>query len=80
MKVNQYNIKNITISSENIESKYLTPGLKIAQGDIYNQNLIIKSIENMKDMAAQHGYAFSNIEPQFDKDEINNKIDIDFIV
>lgn len=76
----QYNINNITISSENIESKYLTPGLKIAQGDIYNQNLIIKSIENMKDMAAQHGYAFSNIEPQFDKDEINNKIDIDFIV
>jgi outer membrane protein insertion porin family len=76
----KYIIDNVTISSENVDSNHLFEGLKIAQGDVYNQSIIIKSIDVMQDIVAEYGYAFSTVEPQFDKDQLGGKVDIDFVI
>ncbi len=54
--------------------------LKIGSGDVYNADLVQKSVEAMTIEAAKHGYAFANVHPRGDRDFQKHLINIAFVV
>src|SRR3974390_1507221 len=58
----------------------LRASLKVKSGNVYNADLVDKSIEAMTIEAARHGYAFANVRPRGDRDYQRKLINIVFVV
>ena len=58
----------------------LRASLKVKSGNVYNADLVDKSIEAMTIEAAKHGYAFANVRPRGDRDYERKLINIVFVV
>jgi outer membrane protein insertion porin family len=54
--------------------------LKVGPGDVYNADLVQKSVEGMTIAAARHGYAFAAVHPRGDRDFNKHLINIAFVV
>jgi outer membrane protein insertion porin family len=54
--------------------------LKVHSGDVYNADLVQKSVEDMTIEAAKHGYAFATVHPRGDRDFKKHLINIAFVV
>jgi outer membrane protein insertion porin family len=54
--------------------------LKVGSGDVYNADLVQKSVEGMTIEAAKHGYAFAAVHPRGDRDFKKHLINIAFVV
>ncbi len=54
--------------------------LKVSSGDVYNADLVQKSVEGMTIEAAKHGYAFAAVHPRGDRDFKKHLINIAFVV
>jgi outer membrane protein insertion porin family len=54
--------------------------LKVGPGDVYNADLVQKSVEGMTIAAARHGYAFAAVHPRGDRDFKKHLINIAFVV
>ncbi len=55
-------------------------GLRIHAGDVYNADLVQKSVETMTIEAAQSGYAFATVRPRGDRNFNTRTINLAFIV
>ena len=54
--------------------------LKLGSGDVYNADLVEKSVEAMTIEAAKRGYAFANVRPRGDRDFQKRVINLVFVV
>lgn len=54
--------------------------LKVGSGDVYNADLVEKSVEGMTIEAAKRGYAFATVHPRGDRDFQNRRINLLFVV
>ena len=54
--------------------------LKVSSGNVYNADLVQKSVEAMTIEAAKHGYAFATVHPRGDRDFNKHLINIAFVV
>jgi outer membrane protein insertion porin family len=78
----QYHVGTVNVVSNvrAISPASLRDSLKIGAGDVYNADLIEKSVEAMTIEAAKHGYAFANVRPRGDRDFERKVINLTFVV
>jgi outer membrane protein insertion porin family len=76
----QYLLGKISYEGEMVGLSLDELNLKInlTQGDIFNRNLVIQSIQDITDLFADKGYAFVEIEPI--TSETLNVVDINFVI
>jgi outer membrane protein insertion porin family len=78
----QYHVGTVDVVS-NVHA--LDPGtlrnqIKLASGNVYNADLVQKSVEAMTIEAAKSGYAFANVRPRGDRDFKRRLINLVFVV
>lgn len=78
----QYHVGTVDVVS-NVHA--LDPGtlrnqIKLASGNVYNADLVQKSVEAMTIEAAKNGYAFANVRPRGDRDFKRKLINLVFVV
>ena len=78
----QYKIGSIDIESKipEIKPEMLRGRVVLAPGDIYNSDLVEKSIFGITTEVSSRGYAFSQVRPKGDRDASNNTIKLSFVV
>ncbi len=63
-----------------IEPATLRSSLKLGAGNVYNADLVEKSVEAMTIEAAKRGYAFATVRPRGDRNFENRTINLVFVV
>ncbi len=64
----------------NFDASILQKVIKFKEKDIYNADLIEKTIAEMTEILSQNSYAFTNIEPIIKKDHQNHTINLQFLI
>lgn len=78
----QYKVGTINLTSTvaNVDADSLRSGLKIAEGDVYNSDLVEKTIYGLTAEVSSRGFVFSQVRPQGDRDAENAKVNLTFTV
>jgi len=78
----QYRFGTVDIISNvhAINPSSLRGSLKVSSGNVYNADLVEKSVETMTIEAAKHGFAFANVRPRGDRDFTKHVINLTFVV
>ena len=78
----QYRIGAISVESHlpDVNNDELRRTVKLGVGDVYNGDLVEKSVEAMTREVARHGYAFSSARPRGDRDPATGLINLTFVV
>ena len=78
----QYRVGNINVESSlpDVKLEELRAAVKLSVGDVYNGDLVDKSVEAMTREVARHGYAFSSARPRGDRDPATGMINLTFVV
>jgi outer membrane protein insertion porin family len=78
----QYHVGAVDVISNvrALDITSLRSQVRMKPGDVYNADLVQKSIEAMTIEAAKSGYAFANVRPRGDRDFQNRIINLAFIV
>jgi outer membrane protein insertion porin family len=78
----QYRVGTVDVLSNvhAIEPGSLRAQVKLAPGNVYNADLVEKSVEAMTIAAAKHGYAFATIRPRGDRNFETKTINLAFVV
>ena len=71
---------NLTSSIANVDADSLRSSVKIAEGDVYNSELVDKTIYGITADVSSRGYVFSQVRPQGDRDSENAKVNLTFTV
>lgn len=76
----RYEISDIKINSEikEINTEELLESVTFEKGDWYNSAQIESSISAITDELGKKGFVFINVEPLFNRDAANNKIEVTF--
>ena len=77
---NQYKIGNITIDNpfDDVPTKELKDALTISRKDVYNIDEIDATMNALRGVVADHGYAFINVEPVPTKNDDTRVVDLNF--
>src|SRR3569832_1058296 len=78
----QYKVGTIDVVSNvrAIDPSVVRSQLKLRAGNIYNADLVQKSVEAMTIEASRRGYAFANVRPRGDRNVQTHTINLSFIV
>ena len=78
----QYHVGTVDVVSNvhALDPATLRSKVKLSAGNVYNADLVQKSVEAMTIEAAKHGYAFANVRPRGDRDFQNKIINLAFVV
>jgi outer membrane protein insertion porin family len=79
---NQYHVGTIDVVSNvhTIDPQSLRGRIKLSPGNVYNADLVQKSVEAMTIEAAQRGYAFATVHPRGDRNFEKRIINLAFVV
>jgi outer membrane protein insertion porin family len=78
----QYRVGTVDVVSNIrvIDPSVLRGQVKLSPGNVYNADLVEKSVESMTIQAARHGYAFANVRPRGDRQFETKTINLVFVV
>jgi len=78
----QYKVGEISLESKiaQIDSATLRSRVQLNKGDVYNADLVEKSILGITTEVASRGYAFSQVRPRGDRDAASGTIALSFVV
>jgi len=78
----QYRVSGVRVDSHipSVDGQALTRFVKLAPGDVYNATALELSTEAVSKDVARQGYAFSDVRPHGDRDNVNHTIAIAFTV
>jgi len=78
----KYHVGSIDVVSNvrAMDPNALRGRVKLSQGDVYNADLVEKSVEAMTIEAAKRGYAFATVRPRGDRDFQKRVINLVFVV
>lgn len=78
----QYHVGTLDVVSnvKAIDPVSLRGSLKLSAGDVYNADLVEKTVETMTIEAAKRGYAFANVRPRGDRKVDTKTINLAFVV
>jgi outer membrane protein insertion porin family len=78
----QYRVGTVDVVSNvrAIDSNSLRSSVKLSPGNVYNADLVEKSVETMTIEAAKRGYAFANVRPRGDRVFETKTINLAFVV
>ena len=78
----QYRVGAINVETQipDLDRTVLANTVKLAVGDVYNGDLVDKSVEAMTREVARKGYAFSSARPRGERDPATGLITLSFVV
>jgi outer membrane protein insertion porin family len=78
----QYHVGTVDVVSNvhAFDPASLRNAIKLSNGNVYNADLVQKSVEAMTIEAAKHGYAFATVRPRGDRDFVKKIINLVFVV
>ncbi len=78
----QYRVGTIDVVSNvhAMDSNSLRSSLKLSAGNVYNADLVEKTVEVMTIEAAKRGYAFANVRPRGDRNFETKTINLTFVI
>jgi outer membrane protein insertion porin family len=78
----QYVVGSVTVDSHNaaLPNDSLLPLVRFRNGDVYNGDLVEKTVESMTREVNRRGYAFSQVKPRGDRDPSTRTVAIVFTV
>lgn len=78
----QYRISSVNVDSRlsDVSPEALRGALKVSAGDIYNGDLVERSVESLTREVARKGYAFSSARPRGERDPATQTISLSFVV
>ncbi len=71
---------NVVSNVHALNPSILRSDLKVGPGDVYNADLVQRTVESMTIEAAKHGYAFATVHPRGDRDFQKRRINLVFVV
>ena len=71
---------DIETSLPSLDSRSLRSSTVTRTGRVYNAQRIENSAEALTIAASQQGYAFAQVRPRFDRDEVNRRINITYVI
>jgi outer membrane protein insertion porin family len=76
----RYKFGDVTVDSEirDFDNTRLAASLPMKKGDWYNAKMVEDSVENLQQTAGLFGYAFSNVDPEFQRDRETLTMGINF--
>ncbi len=76
----QYVVGSVTVDSHNsaLSNDSLLPFVRFRAGDVYNGDLVEKTVEAMTREINKRGYAFSQVRPRGDRDPATRRVSIVF--
>ena len=78
----QYRVGTINVETQipDLDKTVLASTVKLAVGEVYNGDLVDKSVEAMTREVARKGYAFSSARPRGERDPATGLITLSFVV
>jgi len=78
----RYRVGGIDVASEikGVDGAALRPFVRIASGEIYNADLVEKTVQDMTSELGRLGYAFVDVRPDVKKDREKRTIDVTFSI
>ena len=78
----QYRVGSINVETQipDLDRTVLASTVKLAVGDVYNGDLVDKSVEAMTREVARKGYAFSSARPRGERDPATGLINLTFVI
>ena len=78
----QYRVGSVNVETQipDLDKTVLASTVKLAVGDVYNGDLVDKSVEAMTREVARKGYAFSSARPRGERDPATGLISLSFVV
>ena len=78
----QYTVSSVNVESHlpDLDGAALAPYVRIAAGDIYNGDLVEKSVDALTKEVGKHGYPFTQVRPRGDRDPATRTVSIAFVL
>ncbi|WP_374306366.1 outer membrane protein assembly factor BamA [Methylocella sp.] len=78
----QYTVSSVDVESHvpSVDAASLRPMVRLSAGEIYNGDMVEKTVEAMTKEVATRGYAFSQVRPRGDRDPAARTVAIAFVV
>jgi outer membrane protein insertion porin family len=78
----QYQVASVVVESHlrDIDGQSLQPLVRLRAGEIYNGDMVEKTVDALTKEIAKHGYAFSQVRPRGDRDPVSHTVTIAFIL
>lgn len=78
----QYTVGSVTVDSHlpDINGASLMPLVRLSPGDIYNGDLVQKTVDTLSKEVGKHGYPFTQVRPAGDRDPAARIVNLAFVL
>lgn len=78
----QYAFGDVKVDSQlrDFDSEVMSAQLPMQTGDLYNAKTVEDTIEQLTELAGRYGYAFADVQPRYNRDPANLKMNITFVL
>ena len=78
----QYTVASVNVESHlpDIDGASLLPLVRLSAGEIYNGNMVEKTVDALTKEVGKHGYPFSQVRPRGDRDPATRTVTIAFVL
>lgn len=78
----RYNFGDVKVDSQlrDFDSESMSTNLPMKEGDFYNAKTVEDTVEQLTELAGRFGYAFADVQPRFNRDPENRKMNVTFVL
>lgn len=78
----QYTVATVNVESHlpDIDGATLLPLVRLSAGDIYNGDMVEKTVDSLTKEVGKHGYPFTQVRPRGDRDPATRTVTIAFVL
>ncbi len=78
----RYNFGDVKVDSQlrDFDSDVMSTQLPMKDGDFYNAKTVEDTVEQLTELAGRYGYAFADVQPRFNRDADNRKMNVTFVL
>lgn len=78
----RYTFGDVKVDSQlrDFDSDVMSTQLPMKDGDFYNAKTVEDTVEQLTELAGRYGYAFADVQPRFNRDPDNRKMNVTFIL
>ncbi|QDH35283.1 outer membrane protein assembly factor BamA [Porphyrobacter sp. YT40] len=78
----RYTFGDVKVDSQlrDFDSDVMSTQLPMQDGDFYNAKTVEDTVEQLTELAGRYGYAFADVQPRFNRDADNRKMNVTFVL
>ena len=78
----RYAFGDVKVDSQlrDFDSDVMSTQLPMKEGDFYNAKTVEDTVEQLTELAGRYGYAFADVQPRFNRDPDNLKMNVTFVL